>query len=108
MDKENICTIMEEAFKSLTLHKVEIVELSKPILKVRVVAEGYASSTIPERIVILANLLRSHIKSESFKKYAISYDPLTQQEYNEWYESDEIKPTDKNEGEKNAAKDAEL
>ena len=81
---------MTEVFKSLTVTKIEIVEHSKPILKVRVIAEGYASKSIPDRVAILTTLLSAG-SAELSLYYAIAFEPLTPAEYTEWYESGKIK-----------------
>lgn len=85
MDQSKILYLMSEAFKSLTVSQIEIVELSKPLIKVRVVAEAYASKSIPERVEILTILLRN-FSNELSLNYAISFEPLTSAEYSEWYE----------------------
>ncbi len=84
MDQKQIQSIMMESFKSLTVSQIEIVEFFKPLLKVRVVAEAYASKSIPERVELLTLLLRNSSKELSLN-YAISFEPLTPTEYSEWF-----------------------
>ena len=86
MDQSKIQTIMLQAFKSLTVSQIEILELSKPLMKVRVIAEAYASKSIPERVEILTILLRTNSEELSLN-YAISFEPLTPTEFSEWYGS---------------------
>lgn len=86
MDKKKLLSIMHEAFKSLTLSNIEILELDGPLLSVRVVAEGYASLNIPERVDVLTDLLRQTSSVVSLN-YAISFEPLTPSEFSEWYEN---------------------
>jgi len=84
MDTNQIRTIMNHVFNSLTVSQIEILDLTAPMLKVRIVAEGYASKTIPQRVELLTTLLRSG-SAELSQSYAISFEPLTPSEYTEWY-----------------------
>lgn len=86
MDQSKIQSIMIQAFKSLAVSKIEILELSEPLMKVRVIAETYASKSIPERVEILTVLLRTFSEELSLN-YAISFEPLTPSEFSEWYGS---------------------
>ena len=83
---------MMQSFKSLTVSQIEIVELSRLLLKVRIIAEAYASKSITERVEILTKLLRENSAVLSLN-YAISFDPLTPTEYSEWYGSGDGKNT---------------
>lgn len=84
MDKKQILSVMHEAFKSLTLSNVEILELDGSLMSIRVVAEGYANLNIPERVDVLTDLLRKASSVVSLN-YAISFEPLTPTEFSEWY-----------------------
>ncbi len=88
MDKNQIFELMSDAFKSLTVSNIEIVLLSKPYLKVRVIAEKYANQSIPERIITLNNLIYQK-NSKIFDRYIISFDPLTPAEFSEFFENDD-------------------
>ena len=104
MDQRKIQSIMSESFKSLTVSQIEIVLLSKPVLKVRVVAEAYANKSIPERVEILTVLLRK--KSEELSlNYAISFEPLTPVEFTEFYGDGDSKQSDIDSGFRNVAKE---
>ncbi len=84
MDKKQILSVMHEAFKSLTVSNIEILELDGPLISIRIVAEGYASLNIPERVDVLTDLLRAASPVISLN-YAISFEPLTPSEFSEWY-----------------------
>jgi hypothetical protein len=75
---------MHDAFKSLTVSNIEILELDGPLLTVRVVAEAYAQLNIPQRVDVLIKQLRDTSKLISLN-YAISFEPLTPVEFSEWY-----------------------
>lgn len=85
MDKTKIYQLMEQSFNSLTVTHTEIVTLKTPILKVRVVAEGYASMTVPERVVLLNSLIRQYAPT-LLEEFIISFEPLTPSEFTEWYD----------------------
>ncbi len=106
MDQDKIQSIMVQSFKSLTVSQIEILVLSKPLLKVRVVAEAYASKSIPERVEILTKLLRN-TSSELSLNYAIAFEPLTPTEYFEWYGSEGGKNSNQNGSSGMAAIEAE-
>lgn len=78
---------MNDAFKSLTVSNIEILELDGPLMTVRIVAEGYAQLDIPDRVDKLTGLLRDKSSVISLN-YAITFEPLTPAEFSEWYSDD--------------------
>lgn len=107
MDKNQILSVMHEAFKSLTVSNIEILELDGPLISVRVVAEGYASLNIPERVDVLTDLLRETSLVISLN-YAISFEPLTPSEFSEWYEDGNSKKSSSKDSSGVAAKSIDL
>lgn len=107
MDKSQILSVMNEAFKSLTVSNIEILELDGPLVSIRVIAEGYASLNIPERVEVLTNLLRTESPTVSLN-YAISFEPLTPSEFSEWYEDGKLNNSSGNDSNGVAAKPIEL
>lgn len=107
MDKNKLLSVMYEAFKSLTVSNIEILELDGPLMKVRVVAEDYAKLDIPERVDRLTELLRKESSVVSLN-YAITFEPLTPTEFSEWYSSGSSNENDNNKSKGVAAKPFDL
>lgn len=107
MGKAKLQHLMQEAFKSLTPISIEILSIEDESLKVRTVSNLYAQKNSAERVELLTILLLNHNK-QIFNDYSISFDPLTESEYSEWFGSGSNSQSASTSLEKVAAKNAEV
>lgn len=108
MDQKQILLVMHDAFKSLTVSHLELLEFEAPLMTVRLVAEGYSHLNIPERVTLLTEKLRQTSSIVSLN-YAIAFEPLTPSEYSDWFEeSDSSDHSNGSSGDGLAAKSVEL
>lgn len=70
---------MKRAFKSINIHKIEILLNKKPQLKVIVVSNDFSKLNITERVNLLSRLLDSELE-DIHDNYAVSFDALTTEE----------------------------
>jgi hypothetical protein len=82
VNKTKVLKILNEAFKTLDISNIEMIEMRGPIIKVRVIATGYEDLSFPERSGILTPLIRNTSMDLSLN-YLISIEPLTPAEYAE-------------------------
>lgn len=85
MDKQQLLSVMHDAFKSLTVSNIEILELDGKLMTVRIVAESYALLNIPERVELITDLLRKTSAVVSLN-YAVSFEPLMPTDFSERYD----------------------
>lgn len=107
MDKARICSLIEQATKSLTVHTVDVVFLQGKLLKVRIVAEKYASQTLPERVTTLLDLLKQG-SPEILENFLLSFIPLTPIEAKSWETSENQEDQSSGDGQQSAAKPIDL
>lgn len=85
MDRNTVRQIIIESTKSLTVHDVEVVEVSKTSLHFRIIAEAYASQGKAQRVLTVLNLIEKNDPSFS-DKFLFSVDPFTPEEFGQFYQ----------------------
>ncbi|MCB0414280.1 MAG: hypothetical protein KDD50_08100 [Bdellovibrionales bacterium] len=107
MDTENLRSILIQLTKSLTVHDIEIVDyVQESSVHFRIIAEGYASQEKAKRVITVLNLINAG-RPDLSKNMLISIDPLTPEEFRNFYDSSDSTSSGVSSGTGQAAKPAE-